>query len=763
MAQTKQAKIFASLRWLLLLPIPALWCVLDHYGKLNFLENRSVDWRFQVRGEIEAPLKIVYADIDTLSLNQIGGFPWSRSYFATVAAALVNEAKVKAVGFDVVFSDAGISESVNRKKLVEGNAEFGRYLNKQPPVVLAAAYGGWQFLDVNGKRKERALPIMAKETRKLDDIEPPETPSFETSPDPDKRRPYTPPIAVGLIDTMGGGTRMVPAWTPSNIKKTYYHMSLELARLYWGLPAGSISHDANQITFKNPDGSVFTTVPLVQGQLLEINWFTQWYSPQIADTTHVEFSTLYTYAAALASKDPEEVKAGKEFFAQGEFKDAVVLVGPVDPLLQDVAPTSMDDGPVPKVSVHGNLLKTIVSEQFLRHLEPRWNYFIVFGLAIVVTTLAVAGGARALFAKVMAVLTLVVFLAATFHLFKESHIVLPFTAPLGAALTMSFAGLIWQVIDEQKAKGRIKGMFGAYVSPQLVDRMIDSGEDPQLGGHDDEITAYFSDIQGFSSFSEKLGSGPLVELMNEYLTACTDIVQAQGGTLDKYIGDAVVAMFGAPIPLPDHAYRACVATQLVHQKLGELREKWKHEGEKWPEIVWKMQSRIGLNTGVCMIGNMGSRTRFNYTMMGDNVNLAARMESGAKSWGAYTMVAEAAKLGCQKHDNGRVVFRALGRIQVMGRSQAVPIFEIVGLKESLAPTAPECIGLFEQGLARYYARDWDGAIALFKQSVELEPNQPGKTPGVKTNPSLVYIGIAEHYKVVPPPSNWEGVYVMTEK
>src|SRR5690606_7305939 len=131
----------------------------------------------------------------------------------------------------------------------------------------------------------------------------------------------------------------------------------------------------------------------------------------------------------------------------------------------------------------------------------------------------------------------------------------------------------WQLMQEERAKGRIKGMFGAYVSPELVNRMVETGEDPQLGGHDSEITAYFSDIQGFSTFSEKLKSGPLVELMNEYLTACTDIVQEEGGTLDKYIGDAVVAMFGAPIPMTDHAYRACVATQRVHLKLAELREK----------------------------------------------------------------------------------------------------------------------------------------------------------------------------------------------
>jgi adenylate cyclase len=206
-----------------------------------------------------------------------------------------------------------------------------------------------------------------------------------------------------------------------------------------------------------------------------------------------------------------------------------------------------------------------------------------------------------------------------------------------------------------------------------------------------------------------------------------------------------------------------VASQLVHQKLGELREKWKSEGDKWPEIVWKMQSRIGLNSGLATIGNMGSRTRFNYTMMGDNVNLAARMESGAKSWGAYTMVAESTRAACVLHGADRVVFRSLGRIVVMGRSQPVPIHEIVGLKETVTDETRECIALFEQGMARYYARDWDGAIALFKRSAEREPNQPGRTPGVKTNPSLVYIDIAEDYKTEPPSENWDGVYIMKEK
>lgn len=758
-----KANLVANLRWLILLPIPVLWCVLESHGFLTFLENKSIDWRFQHRGELDSPVKLIYVDVDSLSLDAIGNLPWSRDIHAKVAAALIKEAKVKVVGFDFVFSDAGIAQSVDRKKLRSGNEEFARFLFKEPPVVLAASYVGWQFIDTFDQktRKERHLPIVGRDPRRTQDMEPPEIPTFERSLDPAKPAPFTPPGAFGLIDTIGNGTRMVPAWAPNNSKTpVYYHMSVHLARLYWGLPPESLRVEAGELRFVRSDGKIHAAVPLVDGQLLEINWFTHWAS---ALTAHAEFAEVYEYADMLSSADPKERDAAKKFFANPDFKDAVVLIGPVDAMLQDTAPTSLDESPVPKVGVHGNLLKTIIGGTYLKRISVPMGYVILFGLTMVVARLAVAGGARALFSKILAGLAVVGYVVVVFWVFERAHVVVPLIAPLGATLTTSFVGLAWQVFDVQKAKARMKGMFGTYVSPQLVERMVESGETPQLGGHDAEITAYFSDIQGFSGFSEKLGSGPLVELMNEYLTACTDIVTSQGGTLDKYIGDAVVAMFGAPMPVSDHAFRACVATQLVHRQLGELREKWKKEGEKWPEIVGEMQSRIGLNTGLCMIGNMGSRTRFNYTMMGDNVNLAARMESGSKSWGVYTMVSAATKLACEKADRERVVFRPLGRIVVMGRTQAVPIYEIMGLKESLAPTARECMGLFEEGLLKYYARDWEGAIERFRLSERLEPNQPGVTPGVKTNPSLVYLGIVSDYQKVPPPADWAGVYVMKDK
>ena len=318
-------------------------------------------------------------------------------------------------------------------------------------------------------------------------------------------------------------------------------------------------------------------------------------------------------------------------------------------------------------------------------------------------------------------------------------------------------------MEEQKQKGRIKGMFGTYVSPALVDQMVDSGEEPKLGGVVEYITAYFSDIESFSTMSEKLSPSLLVELMNEYLSACTDILQAEGGTLDKYIGDAVIMIYGAPLALPGHAHKACVAALRVQARIAELRAKWTGEGDKWPAIVHRLQARLGLNTGPAVVGNMGSTTRFSYTMMSDDVNIAARMESGAKAWGVYTMCTDATRTECEKVEPGRVLFRALGRIVVKGRAQPVPIFELVALSESATDANRECIATFERGLARYYARDWDGALELFRRSEALEVNGPGRTTGAKTNPSLVYIEKAGHFKAEPPPADWDGVEVMKEK
>jgi adenylate cyclase len=729
-----------------------------HSGFLEFAENKMVDLRFRYRGPIAAPIKIIYVDVDSDALQEIGNMPWSRVYFATVAKALIERAGVKAIGMDFVFSDAGVAESVDQSKLVAGNRALGRYLwqNPTPPVVVGASYSAGDFRDYNlsGKRVIREFPDVSRpDLPPVSQIEPPERPSLSIAP----KRTVGAPI-VGIIDTVNGATRWVMIYAPTNVK-TYYAMAVELARLYYGVDEDGIKIEGDHMDLVRPDGSLATRIPLRNRQQVEINWFSPWFGATY--NPRVSIADAYVYAGLLDSEKPEERKSAEEFFSQ--FKDSVVLIGPVDRLLQDVAPTPVDDVAEPKVGVHGNLLKTIVSGKYIRRLPTMGSYAIIFGLSILMSTLALAGGGRAVFAKVMAVLSAGLYVAVAFQLFKSGQFMIPIIAPVGAAITTSGVALLWQIVEEQKQKGRIKGLFGTYVSPALVARMVESGEEPKLGGVEENITAYFSDIQSFSSFSEKLSPPRLVELMNEYLTACTDIVQAEGGTLDKYIGDAVVAIYGAPLALPDHPHRACVAALRVHRRVAELRQKWIHEGEKWPEIVHKLQTRIGLNTGPAVVGNMGSHTRFSYTMMGDNVNVAARMESGAKSWGVYSMCTESTRVECERIEAGRVLFRPLGRIIVKGRTQPLPIFELMALVEDATDPMRECAAIFEQGLAKYYACDWEGAIDLFRRSEVLEPNGAGRAPGTDNNPSLVYIKIAKAYRENPPPRNWDGVYEMKEK
>jgi adenylate cyclase len=759
MASTKKATASAYLRWLLLVPIPIVWCVLGHYRQLTFLENKFLDWRMQYRGDVEVPVNLRYVDIDTRALEAMGERPWSRDLFSSVAEALIVAGGAKAVGFDIVFSRIGRSGLVDEKKVLEGNRELRRVILENPMrVVLAAQYTlGSAVTQEEGTIRRVPLIRKGRVDRSKNDV--PEMPEngFVLGP-------KGPIGRVGLIDVdeeYGGDN--APRWVPlfvHTMGPTLYHMSLQLVLQHFGLDERAVRLGDNQIELVGASETVLLTIPLREGQLLEANWFSRWNDRQLNPRCSV--ADVIFEIEQLNSNDAAKNRAAEAFFKQ--FKDAIVLIGPTDTLLQDVAPTPRDSKPVPRVGVHGNLVKTIISERYIVHL-PEWSMWVsAVALTLIVTALSVAGGARGVLAKLVALLAIGGYALVCFYLFERLNYVLPMAVPLGAAFSTSFAAILWQLINEERAKGRIKGMFGTYLSPQLVEQMVESGEDPKLGGDVQEITAYFSDIQSFSSFSELLTPQQLVELMNEYLTACTDIVQAQGGTLDKYIGDAVVAMFGAPIPLPDHAYRACVATQLVHLKLGELRAQWTAAGDKWPDIVKKMQSRIGTNSGPATIGNMGSKTRFNYTMMGDNVNLAARMESGAKSWGAYTMCTEATKAGCESHGGDRVVFRPLSRMVVKGRSQPVPVYEVVGLKENVTQQTRECIGLFEQALAKYYARDWDGALKLFAQSRELEFNLPGKTPGGVSNPSLVYLQrVVPEAMAEPPPDKWDGRYIMHEK
>ena len=318
-------------------------------------------------------------------------------------------------------------------------------------------------------------------------------------------------------------------------------------------------------------------------------------------------------------------------------------------------------------------------------------------------------------------------------------------------------GALYQLLGTAPTQKLIKGMFGTSLSPKLLDQMVDLGDMPNLGGERVNITALFSDVQSSSKLSQFLEPSQLMTIMNEYLTAMTDVLYEQCGTLDRYIQDTIVAIFGAPVPFSDHAYLAVKTTLLVQKRQEELRKKWKAEGDKWPELVSQMQTRTGCNTGEAIVGNMGPIHRFEFTMMGPNVNLAARCESMAKDYGAFSMITGYTRSAAVESKND-IVYRYLGKTMMKNRPQPVSFYEPVGFKDELSQNVQDCLDFFGQGIEKYLAQDWDGALAVFEKAKSMETNQPHLTPGVERNPSMVFIERCQVMKKSPPGDDWNGIY-----
>lgn len=544
---------------------------------------------------------------------------------------------------------------------------------------------------------------------------------------------------------------------PLNTEQTFLHFSIELARKHLGLSQDDIVIEDDEFIFMK-DGEPYRRIPMRHKQLTEVNWFSPWDDSE--NNPRESFGKVMDANYMMVHGTEEQQQEAKKFFKK--FEDAVVLIGPVDRTLQDLAPTPFDTVPVPKVGMHGNAIKTIFSGKFIQRLNWWQHAVIILVLTYIVAAMGTYNGKHNVWMKFAGGVVLLGYIFIVFAAFSSIHLVIPLVAPVASAITTTLAGAVYQLIVEEKQRGRIKGMFGAYLSPDLVDNMVESGEEPKLGGEEVEITAFFSDIQSFSTFSELLSADRLVTLMNEYLTAMTDILQEEQGTLDKYIGDAMVAMFNAPLQVENHALRGCMAAARMQKKQLELRAKWREEGDDWPDIVAKMQTRIGLNTGPAVVGNMGSESRFNYTMMGDTVNLAARSESGAKSYGVYIMMTGETRAACEAASDA-CVFRYLDKIRVKGRSQPAEMYELVCLREDLDSETERCLEIYQKGIERYLKQDFNGAIEYFEQSVELEPNRPEKNAEAPTTPSDVLLARCLYYMEEPPGENWDGVFVMKTK
>lgn len=437
----------------------------------------------------------------------------------------------------------------------------------------------------------------------------------------------------------------------------------------------------------------------------------------------------------------------------GELDGKIFIIGSSLPNLFDIKAAPHDIW-FPGVEIHASLLNSFLQNSFISKPSDQSTILILVLFALLGAILFSISSP--ILGAILFVLTLFLYFIVSMSLFNTSKIWIPVAEPIFALSYTFLFSIAYRFLVEEKNKKYLYATFSSYLSPAVIENMYQNKITPTLGGVESEITAFFTDIQGFSSFSEELGSPTkLVSLLNEYLSAMTDILLGNEGTLDKYEGDAIIAFFGAPTSSSIHPYQACLTALKMQLALADLREKWTKEGDKWPDIVKKMRMRIGVNSGLIVTGNMGSNKRMNYTMMGDEVNLAARLESAAKQFGVFTLIGE----NTYKHVSSKFEFRHLDKIRVVGKDIPVNVYELLSEKGMLSESTQMMRELYSKGYEMYIKKNFTAAVRFFEQSHQLEPNL-----GIcKITASERMIKMATAFMERPPENEWDGTTELSSK
>ncbi len=522
-------------------------------------------------------------------------------------------------------------------------------------------------------------------------------------------------------------------------------------------------------TVQNKNGKLISSIPVLRENTLRDLCELQWSDIEamepdtrrdIGDTVRIPLTPSNKHIVTYFGNRREPFKYWSyydimEDRIQGALEGKIYIVGSTVPAMFDIVnvPVSND---YPGVEVHASLINSFITNTFIKRLEPWQDFLILLLVGVVIGIFAYL--LKPLVGVILSVVFVFAYFLVAMTLFGSDNLWIEIVRPILTILLTYAVVMAYRYITEEKDRKFLQSTFKQYLSPELIDAMYKSKKMPQLGGEEGVCTAYFTDIQSFSTFSEKLGSPTkLVELLNEYLTAMTDSLMAHYGTLDKYEGDAIIAFFGAPMRIDDHAQQACLTALDMQEQLGALRKKWASEGNKWPEIVHNMRMRIGINSGLIVTGNMGSAVRMNYTMMGDAVNLAARLESAAKQYGIYTMISDVTYNIVKEEFDARPV----DKITVVGKSEPVVVYELLGKKGSLDENMTKLIEIYSQGLELFYSQKWDEAIEVMTRCEPMEPNRKVAPGGM--SPSRKVIEYCEMFKENPPGADWDGVIKLTSK
>ncbi len=688
--------------------------------------------------------RVVIINIDEKSLAELGRWPWGRDKLATLVNQLFDQYHVAVLGFDAVFAERDdssglLSLDALASKQLKDSAAFQMALRDLRPELdydnlFAKAIKGrpvvlGYFMSSEDERTAGKLPgpVLPAGTfggRKIDfksfsgfgaNLEPLQTAAagggyFNMVPDIDgtvRRVPmlveykgaYYEALSLAMVRQILGEPKVVPGFPTGANAKGYGAME------WIDLPTA-------KGTMRIPvDDSVSSLVPFRGAQ----------------------GSFRYIPAA--------DVIAGRT--APAELAHKIVILGTTAAGLKDLRATPV--GAVyPGVEVHANLIAGM--------LDGNIKYKPSYVLGADVLLLLLAGSVMvfllpllsAFRATIVSVIVLLFLLVVNFAYWQVGNLVLPLANGLMLVLLLYLLNMSWGYFVESRTKRQLTGLFGQYVPPELVEEMSRDPENYSMAGRKADLTVMFSDVRGFTTISEGLEPDQLSALMNEYLGAMTTVIRGNRGTLDKYIGDLIMAFWGAPVDDIDHARHAVLSAMQMQAALLDLNKTFVAKG--WPEL----KIGVGVNTGPMIVGDMGSDVRQAYTVMGDAVNLGSRLESITKQYGVGIIVGEVTREILKKE----FVFRELDRVKVKGKDEPVVIYEPVGLEGEPSRAEMEELKMWGQFLRTYRAQDWDSAEVTLLNLSRIHQRYLYEK---------VYVERIAHYRKEPPGADWDGSWKFDTK
>jgi len=672
------------------------------HPSLQQLDFRMKDARFRIRGPVKPDKDVVVVAIDHKSIKELGRWPWSREVTAKLVESLGSWYGTKVTALDIVFSepqneqaDQALAASIKKA----GNVVLGYFFRdekNEPPAEALA-------------QLERAKLKLIKVSDGVQNIPIPEFTSLDLN-----------------IPTVGGKALDFGFFNARPDSDGLYRRSILLllynGDIYPSLAMKALRHYlGSEIMLDVKQWGVDSLqigslrVPAREDGTMVLNF----YGPTGTFTT-------VSAADVISRRLPRESLKGK-----------IAFVGATEIGIYDLRPTPFD-ATLPGIEIHATMAANALENRFLRYdsITQEMEIACILLLPILLGCfLALAPGTFA----GLGVLTLVTAAFGVFNYLmfssalRDMTLIYPF---FGIALTYLGSEAWRNLVVERKGR-QLKKAFSSYVSPDLVKQIEKDPDKLVLGGEQRELTILFSDIRGFTTVSESLTPPELVRLLNEYLSPMTRIVLEERGTLDKFIGDAVMAIFNAPLDVPEHATHACSTAVRMLEKLKELNEGFALKGMHTLDIG------VGINTGPAVVGNMGADIRFDYTAIGDSVNLASRLEGLNKYYGTHVLVSEDTR---NQVSDDRFIFREVDRVKVKGKLQPIVMYELMIATVEILPR-------FEEGLVKYRSQDFTAARAIFDDLVASHGD----------GPSRLYAERCAEYIAHPPPGDWDGVYTAKSK